>query len=161
MATITFRGVDTYIGKLALLRDHSDVAIRNAVYAGASIVADEIRYEINQIPIVRNQKATPDNQIDGVTRAQKNGLQDGFGISKFGNDRGFINVKLGFDGYNKTRTKKYPMGQPNALIARSVNSGTSFRKKRRFVDKAVNSSRKNALNKMSSVLDDEIKKIMK
>ena len=76
-------------------------------------------------------------------------------------DNGFINVKLGFDGYNATRTKKYPRGQPNVLIARSVNSGTTFRKKTKFVDKAVNSAKKAAEAAMDAACSREIEKIMK
>lgn len=161
MATVTFKGIDAYIGQLKKLQNKSDEVIGRAVYDGAAVVADAIRKEVDAIPIVQNQRGTPANPIDGVTRTQKKGLQDGFGISPAKNDRGFINVKLGFAGYNKTRTKKYPRGQPNALIARAVNSGTSFRRKRRFVDKAVTASRAKAENAMGKALDVNIEKIMK
>ena len=86
---------------------------------------------------------------------------NGFGISHIQDDDGFVNVKLGFDGYNGTRTKNYPKGQPNVLIARAVNSGTTFRKKTRFVDKAVSSSRKAAEKAMDETCNREIEKIMK
>ena len=59
------------------------------------------------------------------------------------------------------KTKKYPNGQPNALIARAVNSGTSFRKKTRFLDKAVNASKKAAEAAMDAACSREIEKIMK
>ena len=99
--------------------------------------------------------------IDTVTLPQKAGLLDGFGISRMKDDGGFVNVKLGFDGYNSTRTEKYPRGQPNVLIARSVNSGTTFRKKTKFVDKAVNSAKKAAEAAMDAACSREIEKIMK
>lgn len=161
MASITFKGIDAYVSQLKTLQNKSDEVIGRAVYDGAAVVADAIRKEIDAIPIVQNQRGTPEHPIDGVTRTQKRGLQDGFGISPVQNDRGFINVRLGFAGYNKTKTKKYPKGQPNALIARAVNSGTSFRKKRRFVDKAVTASRAKAENAMGKSLDVNIEKIMK
>lgn len=161
MAKVIFKGISAYVDKLENLRGESDNVIGRAVYDGAAVVADAIRKEVDAIPIVQNQRGTPEHPIDGVTRTQKKGLQDGFGISPVQNDRGFINVKLGFAGYNKTKTKKYPQGQPNALIARAVNSGTSFRKKRRFVDKAVTASRVKAENAMGKSLDDNIEKIMK
>ena len=161
MATVTFKGIDAYIGQLKKLQNKSDEVIGRAVYDGAAVVADAIRKEIDAIPIIKNRKGSSDHLIDGVTQTQKQGLQDGFGISPVQNDRGFINVKIGFAGYNKTKTKKYPQGQPNALIARAVNSGTSFRKKRRFVDKAVTASRVKAENAMGKSLDVNIEKIMK
>ena len=86
---------------------------------------------------------------------------DGFGISRLKDDDGFVNVKLGFDGYNSTKTEKYPNGQPNVLIARSVNSGTTFRKKTKFVDKAVDSAKKAAEAAMDAACSREIEKIMK
>lgn len=161
MAKVTFKGISAYVDKLEKLRGSSDDVIGRAVYDGAAVVADAIRKEIDAIPILKNQKGSSENLIDGVTRTQKKGLQDGFGISPVQNDLGFINVKLGFAGYNKTKTKKYPQGQPNALIARAVNSGTSFRKKRRFVDKAVTASRAKAQSTMGKSLDENIGKIMK
>ena len=75
--------------------------------------------------------------------------------------KSFVNVKIGFAGYNATRTDKYPQGQPNALIARAVNSGTTFRKKTRFVDKAVSASKKSAEAAMDAACNREIEKIMK
>ena len=47
------------------------------------------------------------------------------------------------------------------MIARSINSGTTFRAKRPFVRNAVRATQNRAVEKMESVLDDEIKKIMK
>lgn len=161
MATVTFKGIDAYVEQLKTLQNKSDDVIGRAVYDGAAVVADAIRKEIDAIPIVQNQRGTPEHPIDGVTRTQKKGLQDAFGISPIQNDRGFFNVKLGFAGYNKTRTKQHPHGQPNALIARAVNSGTTFRKKRRFVDKAVTASRMKAQATMEKSLDENIEKIMK
>ena len=99
--------------------------------------------------------------VDTMTLPQKEGLLDGFGISRMKDDDGFVNVKLGFAGYNATRTDKYPQGQPNALIARAVNSGTTFRKKTRFVDKAVSASKKSAEAAMDAACNREIEKIMK
>ena len=76
-------------------------------------------------------------------------------------DDGVVNVKLGCDGYNSTKTEKYPNGQPNVLIARSVNSGTTFRKKTKFVDKAVDSAKNAAEAAMDAACSREIEKIMK
>ena len=97
----------------------------------------------------------------GVTAVQKAGLLDGFGISKLQDDSGYLNVKLGFDGYNRTRTEKYPQGQPNQLVARGVESGTSWKQKKPFIRPAVTRSRKPAETEMKRVIDEEIEKIAK
>lgn len=161
MATFQFKGLDAYIKQLSALNagDKGDI-IGKTVYAGAAVVADAVRKSIEALPVGPGT-AKDGGLIDTVTPTQKRGLLDGFGISHIQDDDGFVNVKLGFDGYNGTRTKNYPKGQPNVLIARAVNSGTIFRKKTRFVDKAVSSSKKPAEKAMDETCNREIEKIMK
>lgn len=161
MARFEFSGIDTYIKQLNKLQQSTkDGVVGKTVYAGAAVVADSVRRAIQALP-VGDGRARDGGLVDTVTLPQKAGLLDGFGISRMKDDDGFVNVKLGFAGYNATRTKRYPRGQPNALIARSVNSGTTFRKKTRFVDKAVSASKKSAEAAMDAACNREIEKIMK
>ena len=161
MARFEFSGIDNYISQLNKLQQSTkDGVVGKTVYAGADVVADSVRRAIQALP-VGDGRARNGGLVDTVTLPQKAGLLDGFGISRMKDDDGFVNVKLGFAGYNATRTKRYPRGQPNALIARSVNSGTTFRKKTKFVDKAVNSARKAAEAAMDAACSREIEKIMK
>lgn len=161
MARFEFSGIDNYISQLNKLQQSSkDGVVGKTVYAGAEVVADSVRRAIQALP-VGDGRARDGGLVDTVTLPQKAGLLDGFGISRMKDDDGFVNVKLGFDGYNSTRTEKYPRGQPNALIARSVNSGTTFRRKTKFVDKAVNSAKKAAETAMDAACSREIEKIMK
>jgi len=97
----------------------------------------------------------------GIPGQAKKGLQASYGITPMQRDEnGFYNVKIGFDGYNSIKTKAYPNGQPNQMIARSVESGTSFLQKHPFVAPGVRKSRKAALKKMEEIIDEETKKIM-
>lgn len=161
MATFQFGGIDNYIKQLNKLQQSTkDGVVGKTVYAGAAVVADSVRRAIEALPV--GDGRVHDGRLVGtVTRSQKAGLMDGFGISRLEDDDGFVNVKLGFDGYNSTKTEKYPNGQPNVLIARSVNSGTTFRKKTKFVDKAVDSAKKEAEAAMDAACSREIEKIMK
>lgn len=161
MATFQFGGIDNYIKQLNKLQQSTkDGVVGKTVYAGAAVVADSVRRAMQAFP-VGDGRAQGGGLVDTVTLPQKVGLLDGFGISRMKDDAGFVNVKLGFDGYNATRTEKYPKGQPNALIARSVNSGTTFRKKTKFVDKAVSSAKKAAEAAMDAACSREIEKIIK
>ena len=161
MAKFEFRGIEEYINKLDTFRlVTKDSIIARTTYAGAAVVANAVRKSIEALP-VGSGRAEDGDLVETVTAVQKRGLLDGFGISPMQDDNGFINVKLGFDGYNATRTEKYPRGQPNVLIARAVNSGTTFRKKTKFVDKAVNSAKKAAEAAMDAACSREIEKIMK
>lgn len=161
MATFEFKGIDDYIKQLNALKNGTkDAIIGKTVYAGAAVVANAVKAAIQALP-VGSGRAAHGELINTVTLPQKVGLLDGFGISPLQDDDGFANVKLGFDGYNSVRTAKYPQGQPNALIARAVNSGTTFRKKTRFVDKAVSAQRKAAEAAMDAACNHAIEEIMK
>lgn len=154
MAKWKFKGLDEYLAKLEKLKGSSDEAVGHAIYEGADIVADACMTAIQGLS-VNNQFNS-----DGLTSVQKAGLIEGFGISHEQEDGFYRNVKLGFDGYNGQKTKKYPNGQPNSVIARSINSGTSFRKKNPFIDKATRSSKASCEAKMKEVIDKEIEKVM-
>lgn len=154
MAKWKFEGLDEYLRRLEKLQGSSREAIGRAIYDGAGIVAREVADEIKKLP-VNNQ-----HQSNGVTSVQKAGLIEGFGISHIQDDNSYRNVKLGFDGYNKQRTKNFPKGQPNALIARAINSGTSFRRKNPFVDRATRRAKSKCEAAMRAVIDNAINQIM-
>lgn len=159
MAKITFPGLAGYELMLSKLEDGSEEIIGKAIYAGAGIVADAIKSSIQSLPIVRGYGTDSNPLPGGVTSAQKAGLIDGLGISRMQDDAGYLNVKIGFDGHNNTRTEKYPQGQPNQLVARGVESGTSWKQKKPFVRPAVTKSRKQAENTMAKIIDEEIEKL--
>ena len=66
---------------------------------------------------------------------------------------------MGFDGYNEVKTRKYPNGQPNALMARSIESGSSARDKYPFIRPAVQATRKQAIAAAEAKLDKKINDI--
>lgn len=160
MARMRMKGLDEYLLKLSRLNKATPELCGKAIYKGAGIVANAVKASIEELPVIKGEHGSADHPIDGVTPVQKRGLLDGWGISPMRNDNGYINVKLGFDGYNATKTEKFPNGQPNQLIARAVESGTSIRVKHPFVSPAVRKSHKAAEGAMAEVLDEEIKKIM-
>lgn len=160
MAKITFTGLEHYMAQLEALEKNSEGIAKQALYEGAKIAADEMRKSIDSIPVqeVWGSKKAP---ARGIKTKQKKGLQEGFGISSMENDNGRIHVRLGFHGYNDFRTKRYPNGQPNAMIARSVESGTSFLQKTPFTAKAVRKTKRTAEARMKEVFEKEIEKTMK
>lgn len=157
MAKIEFKGLAEYSAKLdrlsALCRDE---IINAAVREGGGVLADAIRAELNAVPT--------DSQHEkikvGPTPEEKQGLQDSMGITPIRDDDGFVNVKVGFDGYQGKPTPKYPRGKPNQMIARSVQSGTSFMRANPFVKNAVRKARPAAVAAMKKKVEDKIDKIM-
>ena len=113
-----------------------------AVCAGAAIVADAVRANIDALPAVKDEWgviAYNNHWSAPLTETAKKGLQDGFGISPMGNEDGMLNV----------------------LLARSIESGSSIAKKRPFVAPAVRKTKKAAEETMAKIIDEESAKIMK
>lgn len=158
---IVGKGLDSYISYLQKIDAVTDEAIGEAVYEMAKVVADSVRSGIQALPTVSNRAniATYKKGYSRLSDEEKQGLLDGFGVSPMQDDGGYINVKLGFDGYNSVKTKKYPKGQPNALIARVTESGSSYREKTPFIRPAVNAARKPAEKAGQAKIDEKIKSI--
>lgn len=161
MAKLKFEGLEEYENQLLKLQNITPECIGRAIYEGAAIVADAVKQNIESIPVDERIYTKHNNtMLSGISSAQKEGLREGFGIAKIQDDGGFRHVKLGFAGYNSVITKQYPNGQPNSVIARSVNSGSSFRQRIPFVDNAVNSSKGAAENAMKDTFDKVLSKAL-
>lgn len=159
MAKLKMQGLEKYEQQLLKLKDISREAIGQAIYDGAGIVADQVMANIQSLP-VDERGYTKEGTLHGVTSLQKAGLAEGFGIAKLQDEGGYAHVKLGFNGYNGVKSKRYPNGQPNSMIARSVNSGSSFRDRIPFVDNAVNVKKSAAEQAMIKKFDSVIQKAL-
>ena len=162
MATIKFKKGEEYMAKIAKLEALTrDNVCGTAIYGAADIVADEIRSQLQKVPTDESWGSSGD-PTDGPRKAQKKGLYDSLGIASMQDDgSGFLNVKIGFDGYNELKSARWPKGQPNQMVARSVERGTSYMKSHNFVKKAMSKSRKRALDYMKESVDKSIEEIMK
>ena len=158
---LEYKGVDELAEKIRNMSNKSTGIIKRAVYEGARVLIEEVKAQISALPEVEDRRVPAGKlPLTGVTSAQKRGLLEGVGTAHMQNNNGFINTKVGFEGYNSTRTKKYPNGQPNALIARSVNSGSSAHTKIPFMGRAATAARAKAEAAMAARLDEDTKKLM-
>lgn len=161
MATFKTQGLDKYVAQLERLGKKTDTVISEAVYEMAKVVADEVKANLIALPSVPDTEglkafASEPQQKIPITKAQKWGLVHSFGIASLRNEGGFIHVKIGFDGYNEVKTKTFPNGQPNALIARSIESGSSTREKTPFLRPALAAARKQAIEAARVKFDEAI-----
>lgn len=164
MAKMKMYGTEEYALKLSKLAANSKEVAEKAIQEAAGIVTDQVRANIQALPAVKeieNIKAYKEGGKSHLSIRQKEGLLESLGITPVAMDNGFYNAKIGFDGYNSIRTKKYPKGQPNQLIARVVESGSTYMDKTPFMRKALTATRGKAMQRMQEVIDDEFKKIMK
>lgn len=152
-------GIDNYIRQLQNCADKTENIIKRSAWEGARVVMDAVKAEAQTIPTHGSTKGSTDI-VNGLTPTQKAGVIASLGIAHFRQDGNFLNVKIGSDGYNTVYTKKYPKGQPNAMLIRSLESGTSFRNPYPFVSRAVSKTRGKSIEAMRKQCDEEIKKIM-
>lgn len=150
MAKMQVKGLEDWIANLEKLQDVPRETVGEIVTAGAAVVADSIRAQIEALPVKRPGEKSP----DAITSVQKKGLREGFGISPIKEkDDNTTDRRVGFNGYNGQKTKKFPQGQPNIVIARSICSGTSFRPKNDFFGRGVKQSKKDAEEAMRGTLE--------
>ena len=164
MARISFKGYSEFGEKLRELEFTAEGGklLEDAAKAGVQPVADEIRNRLEKCPTSKFQRLSDGEQFMALSQHQKDDLLDGLGVTPVGRDKnGFVNCKVGFEGYGSFPTKTYPQGVPNAMIARAAESGSSVRQKTPFVRPAVNATRKEAVGEMDKVVTDDLKKIFK
>ncbi|MEG1619251.1 MAG: hypothetical protein RR335_06755 [Eubacterium sp.] len=140
--------------------DCTEIA-KEAIYEGAKIVADEMKNEINKIPRDRYRYLKKGEKYNVAPEGEKKDLKESFGITKMKEDMMSWNVKIGFDGYGKYKTKKYPNGVPNQLIARAIESGSSVRGKYPFVRNTIKRKKREVVKKMDDVIEKETMLIFK
>ena len=137
LARITFMAGEEFALAISRLATQSEEIAKKAIYEGAHIIADKIK-----------------SNLEGVLSSEATGeLVASFGVTPIERDKnGDWNAKIGFDGYDKD-------GVANQLKARVLESGSSKQKKRPFVRPAVNATKKQVVEKMGQVIDEEIKKL--
>lgn len=163
MAKFEMRGMAAYLRQLEKLGASSTKICKTVVYAGADLVADAIKQELRGLRWVSDaealaawQRRTPTY----ISVSQKIGLVKSFGVAPITNRYGVISTKLGFDGYNDVETRRWPNGQPNALIARACESGNVAMLKQPFMRPAQTKAKAPALDAMKKTADAELKKIV-
>lgn len=144
-----------------LVGDGLDMAISRMLYEGAGEFADALKEEVEKLrvdPNTRYRKDIKENPINVISATLKEDLQNAIGIAKFKtDDMGDKSTAVGFNGYSSVKTKKYPMGIPLVMIARTINSGNSARKKDPFFRRTVNKKKDAVLATMTNIAEDYLK----
>lgn len=159
--TWTDSGLSEMLDALSKLDDRNMEEIAgSAIYAMANQVANQVKANIGALA-TSEDKEYKGNSKYLIPEAQKQGLIASFGIAKMRAEDGGWNVKLGFDGYNNVVTKTYPQGQPNILIARITESGSTYRIKQPFFRPALNATKASAKQRGEEAIMKEFDKIFK
>ena len=121
MAKFTVLKDASIADQLQKLSGRTEEVAKKAIYAGAKILTDEIRSNLENLPEDQFRYLQEGEKFNGVPKDQKKDLEESLGVTPIKQDKhGDWNAKIGFDGYGSFPTKKYPKGVPNNLLARSI-----------------------------------------
>lgn len=148
MAKIELKGFENYAKQMEKLAGSVDMVIKPAVYDGARVAADAIRAGIEALPADDSSR-----RHCVLTQTEKEGLLEGLGIAAMQKEKGAVNVRIGFEGYNAK-------GKANAMVARSLVKGTSFLKPNRFVAKATKKVKPEVLKVMQLAVEKKIEEFL-
>lgn len=155
MAKAQVISVDNFIKDISKLGYDFKALAGPALYEGAGILADELRAKIQALPERDAKIFIKDGQTGkGVTPKQKQALLDSMGIARMRYDGQVYEIKIGFEGYIEPPTPSYPRGVPVSMVARAVESGTSFLQKTPFMKPAFNAAKEKAEKAMEASLEE-------
>lgn len=172
------KALEGYIHSLESMAQKTDDMVEEAIKPGAGLIADEVRAALMALPRLDRQprsyspkkgkketgKTIPKHKTGklpaGITDLEREGLAKGLGLAPIRKDGSFVNTKLGVDGYNNHKTAQYPQGHPNAMVARSLESGTSYRQKTPFIDNTCRRVKSKAEELMAEKFTEEVRKAM-
>lgn len=152
-------GINETIKMLEKIEADTDEIIEEALKEGGGIVCDVCRQEISQLRTTDQYEGG-----NGKRYAKKSdikGLLDSLGYSPVQLNGSIFDIQCGWGGYNNNKTKKYPNGHANKMIANSINAGTSFQIAQPFIAKTARRSKAEALDKIEDVFTKEIDKLSK
>ena len=144
--TIKTEGLTEVSELLTKLGDKAQDVASRALYEGAGVVANAFTAAINSIQAEKQRKKNrpPDKTPKRLpTPEEKAALIGKSGIARFNKNGSEVDTIIGISrsaGYAEINGRKKPI----LLIARSINSGTSFMRKQPVFRKAVSSSQKTA-----------------
>ncbi|MEG0941954.1 MAG: HK97 gp10 family phage protein [Oscillospiraceae bacterium] len=164
MAKVTVTTPNEFCAKLSRLEVNQRGIAGKAIYKGAKIIADQISANLRAVPVDTFRYLRDGDQYTSATAEEIGGLLNCFGIADMQDDDDGYNVKCGFHDYieNDLRhwTPQYPRGVPAAMLARSIESGASARKKHPFVRPAISKTKEAAKKAMAQVIEEETTKII-
>lgn len=155
---MTIEGLDELEARISKYADKSSAAIRAGMYDGAREMLAAVTAEVENLPTEPNRYLRENDKFNVFTETNKRDLLEGLYVHRFVEENNRIETWVSFDGYGSVATKKYPNGIPNALIANSINSGSSVRRKNRFMARAKKASEALALAAIEEGFEDYLRK---
>ena len=159
MAKVKTTGLNETLKMLESIERNTDEILEDVLREGAMIATDEMRSQISKL-------RTSDEYEGGngkryAKKSDVQGLLDSLGFAPVRFNNSVVDSNIGFDGYNNDRTKKYPKGHANRMIANAINKGTSFMIAQPFINRTKKAAEAKVNEVMQKKLDEEIQKLTK
>lgn len=150
-------GIEEISKALARLGDEAGAVAARALYYGAGIVANEISAAVDDLETEKFRIADDSNprKCSPLEKAALRGRMSG--IAKFDREGAEVSTSVGLKnaGYAMLAGREVPL----PLLARSINSGTTFRVKQPFFRKAVNKARGVASQRIADEVGKAVEKL--
>lgn len=148
-------GMDEISQMLSQCGERAEAIAAKALYNGAGTVADAVKAQMSKIKTgattYREAYRKTGIRLPSVEEKEIVERYCQPGIKKFDKNGSEVSTSIGLkaDGYAMLNGKMVPV----AVIARSINSGTSFMDKQPFVKKGVNTVKKAVEAQISADID--------
>lgn len=138
--TAKVEGMDEISEMLTALEENAQGAAAAGLYDGAGVMADAINKSVDEIQRAPFHYAALISRLPSPEEVDA--IRGAVGIAKFDKNGAEVQTSIGFAnaGYADVAGKRKPI----ALIANSINSGTSFMQKQPFFRKGVSKGSKRA-----------------
>lgn len=159
MPKLKTTGLNETLKMLESIEGNTDEILEDVLREGAMIATDEMREQISKLRTSDEYEGG-----DGKRFAKKSdvkGLLDSLGFAPVRFKDTVVDSNVGFDGYNNDKTKKYPKGHANQMIANAINKGTSFMIAQPFINRTKKAAEAKVNEVMQKKLDEEIQKLTK
>lgn len=161
MATMTLKkGGEAIARQLYNMSLAGEGIAKMATYEGAKVMADGIRESIEALPVDKFRYLRGGDQFSVITKQDKKDLLNSIGIDEIKRGEDGVRTVIGFAGYGRHKTKKYPNGLPMALLMRSIESGSSVRQAKPTIRPTVSAKRREAKAAMVKAGNEAIKNII-
>lgn len=147
MAGITLYGWDELEKGLQRMGSQKTVdgIAKRSIYEGAAVIADALGAAVDAVPKSKNR-------AKGLTDRQARDLKASVGVSTMKNDGGVWNCAAGFDGYNE-------FGQPNVMLARAWEGGSSINPATHAFSGAVKAAKAKAQSAMADRANEDFENV--
>ena len=153
MARMDYKAPVTVMDELIKLGEDGTKIAKMILYDGVAEMLDALEESILSLP-----EETGPKPYDGLLPQDKEDMIDGLGVAKFRIERDEVNTKVSVAGYTRRTESEWPNGVPLPMLARSLESGSSRRKKHPFIRPAARAAHSDILAAMQRRMDEEIAK---